>query len=56
MSAALRDIAQLTPLGASVHALQMASQATFPSAESLLVMLAWGVGFALLAVKSFRWE
>ena len=56
MPAALRDVGQLTPLGASVHALQMASQGTFPSAGSLLVMLAWGVGFALLAVKSFRWE
>lgn len=56
MPAALRDVGQLTPLGASVHALQMASQGIFPSAGSLLVMLAWGVGFALLAVKSFRWE
>jgi len=56
MPAVLRDVGQLTPLGASVHALQMASQGTFPSAGSLLVMLAYGVGFALLALKSFRWE
>ena len=56
MPAALRFVGQLTPLGASVHALQMASQGTFPSAGSLLVMLAYGVGFALLAVRSFRWE
>ncbi len=56
MPAALRDVGQLTPLGASVHALQMASQGSFPSAGSLLVMLAYGLGFALLALKSFRWE
>jgi ABC-2 type transport system permease protein len=56
MPAVLRDVGQLTPLGASVHTLQMASQGTFPSAGSLLVMLAYGVGFALLALKSFRWE
>jgi ABC-2 type transport system permease protein len=56
MPAALRDVGRLTPLGASVHALQIASQGAFPSAGSLLVMLAYGVGFALLALKSFRWE
>ena len=56
MPAALRHVGQLTPLGASVHALQMATQGVFPSAGSLLVLLAYGVGFALLAVKSFRWE
>jgi ABC-2 type transport system permease protein len=56
MPAALRHVGQLTPSGASVHALQMASQGTFPSAGSLLVMLVYGVGFALLALKSFRWE
>lgn len=56
MPAVLRDVGQLTPLGASVHAMQMASQGTFPPTGSLLVMLACGVGFALLALKSFRWE
>lgn len=56
MPTALREVGQLTPLGASVHALQMASQGAFPSAGALLVMLVWGVGFGLLAVKSFRWE
>jgi ABC-2 type transport system permease protein len=56
MPAALRHIGQLTPLGASVQALQSASQGNFPSAGSLLVLAAYAVCFALLAVRSFRWE
>jgi len=56
MSAALRHVGQLTPLGASVHALQSASEGAFPPTGSLLVLAAYGVVFALLAVRSFRWE
>ncbi len=56
MPAALRHIGQLTPLGASVQALQSASQGAFPPIGSLLVLAAYGVVFALLAVRSFRWE
>jgi ABC-2 type transport system permease protein len=56
MPAVLRHIGQLTPLGASVQALQSASQGHFPPSEPLLVMVAYGVVFALLAVRSFRWE
>ncbi len=56
MPAALRDVGQLTPLGASVQALQSATQGHFPPAEPLLVMAAYAVVFALLAWRSFRWE
>jgi ABC-2 type transport system permease protein len=56
MPAALRHIGQLTPLGASVQALQGASQGDFPQTGSLLVLGAYAVCFALLAVRSFRWE
>lgn len=56
MPAALRHVGQVTPLGASVQALQSASQGHFPPTEPLLVLAAYGVVFALLAVRSFRWE
>ena len=56
MPAALRDVGQLTPLGASVQALQNATQGHFPPAEPLLVMAAYAVVFAVLAWRSFRWE
>jgi len=56
MPAALRDVGQLTPLGASVQALQNASQGHFPPIEPLLVLAVYGVAFALLALRSFRWE
>ena len=56
MPATLRHVGQLTPLGASVQALQNATQGHFPPAESLLVMAAYAVVFALLALRSFRWE
>jgi ABC-2 type transport system permease protein len=56
MPAALRDVGQLTPLGASVQALQNATQGHFPPAGSLLVMASYAVAFALLAWRSFRWE
>jgi ABC-2 type transport system permease protein len=56
MPAALRDVGQLTPLGASVQALQTATQGHFPPAGPLLVMAAYAVVFAVLAWRSFRWE
>jgi hypothetical protein len=56
MPAALRHVGQLTPLGASVQAVQNANQDHFPPAGLLLVMAAYAVGFALLATRTFRWE
>jgi ABC-2 type transport system permease protein len=56
MPAALRHVGQLTPLGASVQALQSSSQGHFPPSESLLVLAAYAVCFTLLSVRSFRWE
>ena len=56
MAPVLRDISDWTPLGAAVHALQGSMQGTFPSAQSLLVLVAWAVVFGFLAVRFFRWE
>jgi len=53
---ALRDVSYLTPLGASVEALQRAMQSGFPSASALLVLAAYTVIFGALAVRFFKWE
>jgi ABC-2 type transport system permease protein len=56
MAPVLRHISDWSPLGAAVHALQDSMQGTFPTAQSLLVMVGWAVLFGLLAVRYFRWE
>jgi ABC-2 type transport system permease protein len=53
---ALRDVSDLTPLGASVEALQRAMQMGFPSASTLLVLAAYTMAFGVLAVRFFKWE
>jgi len=52
----LRQLAELLPLGAGVHAMTLSMQGTFPSATSLLVLAAWAAVFSFLAVRFFRWE
>ncbi|MGD0255466.1 MAG: hypothetical protein ABSB99_07935 [Acidimicrobiales bacterium] len=56
MPSALRDVSNLTPLGASVEAIQRAMQSAFPSATPLRVLVAYAVLFGGLAVRFFRWE
>jgi len=56
MPPVLRDIANWTPLGASVQALQDSMRGVFPSASLLLALAAWAVVFGILAVRFFRWE
>jgi ABC-2 type transport system permease protein len=56
MPAVLRDIANWTPLGASVQALQDSMRGVFPSASLLLALAAWAVVFGVLAVRFYRWE
>ena len=56
MPPVLRQISELLPLGAGVHAVQLSMQGTFPSATSLLVLAAWAAVFSFLAVRFFRWE
>ncbi|MGE4426332.1 MAG: ABC transporter permease [Solirubrobacteraceae bacterium] len=57
MSDTLRQISDLTPVGAAVGALQDVTTAgAWPSAGALLVMVAWGVAAALPAAYAFRWE
>jgi len=56
MAPILRHISDWSPFGASVHALQSSMQGTFPSTQSLLVLVAYTALFGLLAVRYFRWE
>lgn len=56
MPAVLRDIADWTPSGAAVQALEDAMFGAFPSAQLLLVLAGWAVAFGFLAVRFFRWE
>lgn len=52
----LRSISNLTPLGASVQAIQTSMQGTFPPPTSLLVLILYALIFAILGVRFFRWE
>ncbi|MGE5287797.1 MAG: LLM class flavin-dependent oxidoreductase [Micromonosporaceae bacterium] len=52
----LRDISDLTPLGASADAIQKATQSGFPSGTSLARPGRVHGPFGWLAVRYFRWE
>ena len=56
MPAVLRDIADWTPSGAAVQAMEDSMFGAFPSAQLLLVLAGWAVVFGFLAVRFFRWE
>jgi ABC-2 type transport system permease protein len=56
MGRTLRDIGHLTPLGDAVAAVQQTMAGQWPSAVHLLVLVAYIVVLAPVAVKLFRWE
>ena len=56
MSPLLHHIADYTPLGAAVQAMDAAMQGSFPPARPLLVMAAYAVVFGAAAIRWFRWE
>ncbi len=57
MSDGLRQISDLTPVGAAVGALQdVTTGGTFPGAGLLAVLAAWTVVMTAVAVRGFRWE
>jgi ABC-2 type transport system permease protein len=56
MPAALRRIADFTPLGAGEHALHDAAVGLWPHAGLLAVLAAYIVVFGLAAARLFRWE
>jgi len=56
MSAGIRSVSHLSPLGAAVQGLQGTMQGTGLSVEVVVVLLAWAVVFCFLAVRFFRWS
>jgi ABC-2 type transport system permease protein len=56
MPPTLRSISDLTPIGASVDAIQSSMQGIFPPAASLLTLIGYAVVFSFLAVRFFKWE
>ncbi len=56
MPVILQDISNITPLGASVEAMQYSMQGQFPPAEPLLVLAGYALVFAFIARRFFRWE
>jgi ABC-2 type transport system permease protein len=56
MSPTLRDISDVTPLGAGVGALQAAMRGDFPRPLYLVVLAAWAIVAAAAARTLFRWD
>ncbi|MGH6654314.1 MAG: ATP-binding cassette domain-containing protein [Actinocrinis sp.] len=56
MPSGLRDVSDLTPLGAAVSAIQDGLEGRFPAAKALLVMVGWALAFGYAAVRMFSWE
>ena len=56
MSAGLRSVSHLSPLGAAVQGLQGAMQGRGFSVEAVVVLVLWAVVFCYLAVRFFRWS
>jgi ABC-2 type transport system permease protein len=56
MPGGLQALSGISPLGATVEALQDSMQGQFPPAMPLLVLAAYAVVFGLLARRLFRWE
>ncbi|HUB92960.1 MAG TPA: ABC transporter permease [Verrucomicrobiae bacterium] len=56
MPKVLLDVSNWIPFGAAVGAMQNAMQGAFPTAQSLVCLVASVVIFGYLAVRYFRWE
>lgn len=56
MPSILRDISQVTPLGAAVQAMTDAWQGQWPHPLQLIVLAGYAVAFAMAATRLFRWE
>lgn len=52
----LREILELTPLGAASEALYQATSGSMPDLKVLAVMVVWSLLFYGVASRTFRWE
>jgi ABC-2 type transport system permease protein len=55
-SSLVHTLSQAVPTGAAVNAFADSVAGRFPSADSLLVLLAWALLSGVAAVRLFRWE
>jgi len=55
MPSVLQHISHATPLGAAVTALQDTADGRWPPVRQLLTLIAYTVGFGLVAARLFRW-
>jgi ABC-2 type transport system permease protein len=56
MSATMRRVGNLTPLGSALHAVRDSWMGIDPRPEYLGIMAAWALVTATLAARFFRWE
>ena len=56
MPAILQRIGDFTPLGAGERALHEAATGHWPAPISLIVLMAYALGFGIVAARLFRWE
>lgn len=56
MPGVLRDIVEVTPLGAASAALGQAGLGSWPDLAHIGVLLAWTLALGALAARYFRWE
>jgi ABC-2 type transport system permease protein len=56
MPGLLREVVELTPLGAAAAALGQASLGSWPDLVHLVVLLGWTLALGTLAARYFRWE
>lgn len=56
MPAALREIGDFTPLGATVQALQDAAAGTWPYPLQLAVLVGYILVFGIISTRVFRWQ
>ncbi|MCZ0911000.1 ABC transporter permease [Gordonia amicalis] len=52
----MRSLSDASPTGASVGALTDAVEGAWPSWIHLAILLAWGVGLSIIAIRLFRWD
>ena len=52
----LRQIVEWFPMGAAARAFDQTASGSWPGAAHLVMMVAWLVVAAVIAVRSFRWE
>lgn len=56
MSGTLRQVVELSPLGAATEAMTTAMQGDVPHLRHLLVVGGWALVLTLVSVRTFRWE